>query len=219
MSSDQKLLQEAYAKIWESATEPLYFGPEDKKDAWMRWFDFQQYKQIHEDGSISIDNNVILDERKLTAIPFKFKEVGGAFDCSNNQLRTLKGCPEVVKGSFNCSINLLENLKYAPTAVKGSFSCTHNPHLISLEGCPAIINGHFYCSATKLSNFLYGPTTVKGNFECYRTNLESLEGAPDHILGVFDTTTFSQEDYETYIRKRKIIDKKLPKELDVDLDF
>ena len=59
---------------------------------------FEDFNEIHEicrkyritnytinsDGTINVDGNVDLFDRKLDKLPLKFKEVSGYFDCSDN---------------------------------------------------------------------------------------------------------------------------------------
>ena len=65
---------------------------------------------INDDGSIDVDGNVELCRKSLTKIPFKFRNVSGIFDCSTNQLTSLKGAPNKVGGGFYCYNN--PNLSY-----------------------------------------------------------------------------------------------------------
>jgi len=50
----------------------------------------------------------------------------GYFDCSNNQLTSLKGAPREVNGNFSCSHNKLTSLEGAPREVKRGFYCYKN---------------------------------------------------------------------------------------------
>ena len=95
---------------------------------------------INDDLSIDVDGNVdigytptkksiyILDE-----IPIKFNKVRGYFDCSNNNLSSLKNCPTYVGKNFSCDENNLSSLEHSPEFVGGSFDCYFNP-LESLDG-------------------------------------------------------------------------------------
>jgi hypothetical protein len=217
MNKDQKLLEEAYEGILASSRDPLYFGPEERQDSWIRWLLAHSGRKIHEDGSVSIDRNVSIAGRELKEIPFKFKEIGGFFDCGDNELETLEGCPETVRGSFNCSVNNLKDLSGGPKSVSGSFSCSHNSQLDSLEGAPEVINGNFMCKRCNLSTLKHAPKIVKGDFECYGNNLVSLEGAPEDIQGSFNDTKFTNEDYEAFAKKRRFVDQNLDKDFDIDL--
>ena len=55
---------------------------------------------INEDGSIDVNENVILSSRGLSKLPLKFRNVSYGFYCTINQLTTLEGCPESVVGVF-----------------------------------------------------------------------------------------------------------------------
>ena len=93
-----------------------------------------KYYTINDDMSISVDGSVNLSYRNLKSIPIKFKEVGGDFSCSENQLTSLKYCPETV-GGFYCSRNQLTSLKYCPETVGGDFYCNNN-QLTNFDGLP-----------------------------------------------------------------------------------
>ena len=80
---------------------------------------------INDDGSIDVDGDVDLSCKKLTKIPFKFRNVSVYFTCSNNQLTSLEGAPNTVGGSFSCHNNQLTSLECAPNTVDGNFYC-HN---------------------------------------------------------------------------------------------
>lgn len=70
--------------------------------------------------------------------------VNGHFNCSDNQLTTLKGAPQFVHGNFDCSRNQLTSLEDAPKRISEDFYCVLNK-LTSLNGIPESIGGSFYC--------------------------------------------------------------------------
>lgn len=72
----------------------------------------------------------------------KFGEVTGNFDCSFNNLKTLRGCPIKVGGNFLCSGNPIKNLKGAPLEIGGHFEFIGDP-INSLEGLPERISDGF----------------------------------------------------------------------------
>ena len=78
-------------------------------------------------------------------------EVRGAFNCSNNNLTSLEGCPHTV-GHFDCQGNNLTSLEGAPHTVGGYFSCEENP-LKSLKGIPKYIGANFYIDKTLKDKF------------------------------------------------------------------
>ncbi len=88
---------------------------------------------INTDGSIDVNDDVNIYKRGLSKIPLKFNKVSGYFNCSNNNLTTLEGCPKKVDGFFDCSNNKLVSLDGIPEYIRGSLMCYRNP-LKSLEG-------------------------------------------------------------------------------------
>jgi hypothetical protein len=82
---------------------------------------------INTDGTIDVDGNVNLFNKKLTKLPLKFRNVSGDFWCPCNKLTTLEGAPLSVDGSFMCYGNNLTTLEGAPKSVGGIFWCGENP--------------------------------------------------------------------------------------------
>ena len=196
MNKDQKLLEEAYCKICESAvTEPLYFGPVERKQELLNWLEKLKH-EVHSDGSVSVEGEVELFELSLIRIPFNFRSATGHFDCSHNMLTSLEGAPKGVGGGFYCYNNKLTSLEGAPKGVGGGFNCGYNK-LTSLEGAPKEVGGDFYC---------------------YNNKLTSLEGAPKEVRGEFNSNQFSDQEYRTFAKKRKYVEGKLDKDLNIDLD-
>ena len=99
---------------------------------------------INDDGSIDVNGDVNLSDKKLTRISFNFRNVSGNFYCYDNHLQSLEGAPTTVGSVFHCSGNQLQSLEGAPTTVGGSVFC-HSNKLQSLEGAPAKVGGNFYC--------------------------------------------------------------------------
>ena len=121
---------------------------------------------INDDGSIDVNGAVNLSSKKLTKIPFKFRNVSGSFFCYNNQLTSLEGAPNNVGGDFYCYSNQLTSLEGAPNNVGGDFYCTNN-QLTSLDGAPNNVGSGFDCSSNKLTSLEGAPNNVGGNFYCY----------------------------------------------------
>ena len=197
MNKDQKLLEEAYCKIYESLEEPLYFGPPERKQEFLKWLKHTNH-EVHSDGSISVEGDVYLPEMNLKRLPFNFREVKGYFYCHMNKLTSLEGAPKEVGGDFHCYSN----------------------NLTSLEGAPIKVEGDFYCQINKLTSLEGAPTEVTGGLHCWDNKLTSLEGAPEVIKGEFSSDQFSDADYRAFAKNRKYIQGKLDKDLDIDLgDF
>ena len=108
---------------------------------------------INEDKSIDVDGSVHLVGEGLHKLPLKFRNVRGYFDCSFNNLTTLKGAPETVGDNFNCSNNKLKTLEGSLRRVSGYFDCSWNKNLMSLEGISPTIHGNLYCNGTPFYYF------------------------------------------------------------------
>ena len=138
-----------------------------------------------ENGLVSCTGNVNLKkDPKIEGLPVKFKEVGGDFNCYDNQLKSLAGAPQSIRGSFNCYNNQLTSLIGAPQSVGGDFDC-YNNQLTSLVGAPQSVGGDFTCSSNKLTSLRGAPQSVGGCFYCNDNQLTSLAGAPRYVGGGF----------------------------------
>jgi len=105
---------------------------------------------INDDGSIDVNGDVNLNNKKLAKIPFKFRNVSGGFYCHRNRLTSLEGAPNTVGGNFcYCSNNHLTSLDGAPNFVGGNFYCYDNPNLSYTELFKIIDNvkGNIYYSS------------------------------------------------------------------------
>ena len=97
-------------------------------EAWCEEMGIRNYT-INSQGEIDVEGYVNLFNKDIKELPYKFGRVGGWFDLSfNNNLTSLKNCPNYVGGYFSCSF------------------CTQ---LNLLEGCPKKVMGNFYCGGCK----------------------------------------------------------------------
>jgi hypothetical protein len=135
---------------------------------------------IQSDGTVDVKGNVNLNKTNLTKLPVKFGRVTGYFSCSDNQLTSLEGAPQLVSGGFYCYYNQLSSLEGAPQSVGGGFYCYYN-QLSSLEGAPQSVGGDFDCSDNQLTSLEGAPQSVGGSFICNDNNLTSLDGAPKSV--------------------------------------
>lgn len=84
----------------------------------------------YKDGLVNVKGNINLGSENLTTIPFQFGYVTENFNCENNKLTSLKGCPYEVDGFF-CAFNNLTSLEYFPKKVKGIISLDYNPYILN----------------------------------------------------------------------------------------
>ena len=146
-------------------------------------YDIKNYT-INEDGTIDVDGNVNLNDKKLIELPLKFGKVGGNFYCYNNQLTSLEGSPEKVGDRFYCYNNQLTSLEGAPREVGGDFLCYDN-QLTSLEGSPRSVGGDFYCYRNQLTSLEGISKYISGNINCRNNQLSDVRGIKDGWRGKF----------------------------------
>ena len=106
-------------------------------------YDIVEYL-INNDGSLNVFESVQLFAGNLFYLPFEFYYVKGNFDCSDNNLTSLKGAPKFVEGGFQCSANNLTSLKGGPIYVNTGYYCNDN-NLTNLEGSPSYVGGEKIC--------------------------------------------------------------------------
>ena len=166
-------------------------------------FDISSYND--EDFSIHVEGDVEFEYGNIYKIPIKFRNVSGGFDCSNNSLDSLEGCPESVGGYFDCSNNLLESLKYCPRIIGDNFYCFKN-YLMSLKYGPKYIVRDYDCDNNELKSLEGAPIYVGGDFICHNNELVSLEGAPENIKCYWsiEDKYHSYPEYQKYLLVKKI---------------
>ena len=137
-------------------------------------YDIENY-QIRDDGSIDVEGDVYLNGQlgNLKQLPLTFNEVKGYFDCGDNNLTTLEGCPKKVVGYFSCSLNKLTSLEHSPKIVEeGDFGCWHNHYITSIEGLEnTYITGDLYVFGCDKLYSLKGFPKKVGSFDCEDTPL------------------------------------------------
>lgn len=168
-------------------------------DAWCKAMGILNYL-IYDDLNIKVFEDVDISNKKLTHLPVKFLETTGNFNCSNNNLISLKNVPEIVGGIFNCSANKLNSLEHSPQIVKSDFDCSQNK-ITSLEYisnsvggdlkisnnpikkidyCPTI-GYSLLCANCELTSFDGFPKKIRGTLNCNENNIGSFDNCPTHI--------------------------------------
>jgi hypothetical protein len=102
---------------------------------WMNIFGYKEEKgnyKINDDMSIDLNCILNLSYEHLKEFPYYIQfNKAQRFDCSHNELTSLRGCPKIVVQDFICS---------------------HN-EFVSLEGCPKFVGGDFMCNYNKTKQF------------------------------------------------------------------
>jgi hypothetical protein len=99
---------------------------------------------INPDGSIDVNGDVFLDNKRLTELPLTFNKITGYFSCSDNKLTSLKGSPRWIGGYFDCRYNRLTSLEFSPDYVGDDLFCSNNN--LTDNYCETEIGGSFYTS-------------------------------------------------------------------------
>ena len=99
------------------------------KDEIIQWLDKYKIEKytVNDDLTVDVDGDVFLGFRNLSTIPFKFNKVNGSFECSYNNLKSLRCCPKYVGVIFDCTGNDLKSLRGCPKYVGCYFNCCDNP--------------------------------------------------------------------------------------------
>lgn len=105
----------------------------------------------------------------------------GDFDCSHEELTSLRGAPPIVIGDFYCNGNQLTSLEGAPTNVDGSFYCNDNK-LTSLEGAPTKVGTNFHCHNNPIKSLAGIGTYFKDGH--IMGNLQLPDSIESHLLGI-----------------------------------
>ena len=142
---------------------------------------------INPDGSIDVNGDVKLVNKKLTELPLTFNKVHGNFECDINSLTTLKGSPKWTSGNFESSNNNLTDLIGSPEIVEGNFQSVGN-RLTDLTGSPKQVDGWFNVGSNKNLIDPKGVSEKIGReFYCFNTPLQSIfDNVDKHFLYAFN---------------------------------
>jgi len=83
---------------------------------------------INNDSTINCAANIwFKSDNPIIQFPdyIQFNKVDGDFNCNDQKLTSLRGCPYYVDKTFFCSRNNLKSLEYSPKQVT-NFYCTDN---------------------------------------------------------------------------------------------
>ncbi len=160
-----------YIKLYEESDElDKYFSDtfsplEDLKRLCIENYTINDDFSVDVNGDVNLSGKLYsLEKLSLRYLPIKFRNVYGTFDCSNNSLLSLDGCPNYIDGDFLCHRNKLKNLVGGPVEVTGFYYCS-NSGIESLEGMALEIGTIFNCLDCNISE-LDSISNVEGNIYC-----------------------------------------------------
>ena len=169
-------------------------------------YDITNYT-VNDDGTIDVDDNVWLNNRDLVEFPLTFNRVSGYFNCGDNNLTSLKGCPKWVGGDFSCYDNHLTSLEFSPDYVGDDFVCNFND-LTDLVGSPKQVGGDFLCGRNpELINPRGCPEKMGRFLYCTNTPLQSIFNRVDqHFLYAFNFYKVIKDDTVNLKRLKYVMD-------------
>lgn len=118
---------------------------------------------ITRNNKVNVEGSVWLGKMNLDEIPIPFGQINGDFDCSNNNLTSLKNCPFRVMGSLYVYNNSLTSLDGCAESVGMNFNCSGN-NLLSLYGGPMKVGKNYNFSSNIYLPSLGGITTQANNY-------------------------------------------------------
>lgn len=128
--------------------EGMEFNSPVQVSRWLDYMGIENYT-INEDLSVDVDDNVVINDKRLREIEVKFNIVRGDFWCTTNNLQTLENCPTKIFGNFGCSHNYINSCVFLP---KCKHCYINHNKLLSLDGMPIDMNlNKFYCAGNILS--------------------------------------------------------------------
>ena len=103
---------------------------------WLKEMKIKNF-EVNDDLTVDVDGYVNISKKKLTEIPVQFNKIKGEFDCGGNEdLKSLKGCPQIGITDFECYGCDLRDLEGAPKEINGWFDCSDNKDLKSPKYAP-----------------------------------------------------------------------------------
>lgn len=163
-----------HIKLFEEFNSSYGLNEQEIED-WLLTHDIYKYK-INNDGTVDIDGDVNLFNKQINIIPIKFGLVSGNFLLTNNNLESLKGCPNIVQGNFKCISNKIKTLEGSPIEVGGNYSCSFNSELESTYGMPLEIGKDFKCFGNPKLKELDSVSNIGGYIIHSGINVDTFEG-------------------------------------------
>ena len=94
------------------------------RQEWLSQFIFKSQYTVNSDYTIDVNGDfIITDDYNIPEFPdyIKFNICKGYLICNGRHLKSLIGCPKIVKGDFYAADNKIENLNGSPEIVEGDY--------------------------------------------------------------------------------------------------
>jgi len=127
-----KIVSESLNELYkfEKKSNPLTslnIGKKTLIEKWLKEMNIKEYN-LNNDLTINVYTNVYFFGKNLVKFPdyIQFNRITGLFNCRDNNLSSLKGCPLYVGYYFDCAGNKLISLDGCPKIVESWFECRDN---------------------------------------------------------------------------------------------
>lgn len=177
---------------------------------------------MNDDGSIDVGytgaySHVDFSKLKLDKIPLRFNSVCGSFNCSENDLTTLKGSPKYVRGGFDCSKNkMLKSLDGGPRSVHGVYNFS-DTGVLSFNGVRNHNNINFNFTNTPIYEVITAIQYIVGKNANFRDMIDPIDEY-EMIRGNNISWFRSQEMMlDIYPDSEELFDSDMPKERFLEL--
>jgi hypothetical protein len=158
----------------------------DKVDKIMErvFYDVENY-EINDDGSVDVDDTIIITNASYRKLPIRFNIVKGSFHIQQSHLATLEGFPKEIGGDLRIGQCKIASLEHGPIKVGKDYYVNDN-RLTSLKGAPPKIKGTFDCSNNDLDDLKFCPSEVGNFFNASNNYIESLDDCPKEVGAGFN---------------------------------
>lgn len=123
-------------------SEILSLGKKKEIDTWLKQYvPFSQAK-INSEWTIDVKEVVIPQNKTIYEIPeyIQFNICSGKFLIRDNQLKSMVGCPKIVKGDFMMDGNKIPDLDGCPEEVNGDFYIKKNEKKFTVDEIKKVCN-------------------------------------------------------------------------------
>jgi hypothetical protein len=123
-------------------SEVLSLGKKKEIDIWLKQYIPFSRARINSEWTIDTKEVVIPQNKAIYEIPedIQFNICSGNFFIRDNYLKSMNGCPKIVKGDFMVDGNKLVNLDGCPEEVSGDFYIKKNENKFTVDEIKKICN-------------------------------------------------------------------------------
>ncbi len=140
-------------------------------------------------GPVRVGRHYLCANMALESLEFIASNVKCGLDISNNQISSLKHCPQSLSDNFIASNNMLTSLLEGPQKMGGEYRVNNN-RLSSLEGIADVVKDHCDFSNNYVENYIFLPQVKKqgytydGKYKYVGNPVEKLYAGRDDLWSI-----------------------------------